>query len=162
MNQKLKFILPALVVLAIMALAIFNFPAPFDNSKQRAIYDDNSKIVEAFDSYSFQRRLGGNTEEETNITFNFSGMETLWDITASQESTIQILFDAKISKGRFKVVLISPDMEVINILENTQNGAMELKLSEGASRIKIVGDNTRGDLHLSFANYEDVIIESRK
>lgn len=47
-------------------------------------------------------------------------MDTIFKITSDGQNDVVINFEAVITKGDFKVVLITPDDEVINILHGTK------------------------------------------
>jgi len=83
-------------------------------------------------------------------------MDTIWKLETSQDTSVNIEYTSEISSGKFKVVLINPDDEVINILEQSTSGNRDVNLINGKSRIKIVGNNARGKLQLSISSNKDV------
>lgn len=119
------------------------------SSYQKEIYDDDSKISKQGDSYSFALRSGSTNGNETEIKFiTFNGMETLFNIDSKEEGTINLDYNSEINSGLFKLVLINPDDEIINIFEGSQNGSTTVNIKNGKSRLKIVGNDAKGEIKL--------------
>lgn len=128
---------------------------------QKNLYNDNSKIIKQGDSYSFIKRVGNSYNNKTSIKFGtFYGMETLWTIDAKSEGNVRINYKIQISRGKFKIVFISPDNEIKTICENTQNGSIVIKAEMGKSRIKIVGNDAKGEVEISLVPDGDIKIYS--
>lgn len=151
MNKK------SLILVGVLLLTLL-LSACSSNGDKKGIYNDNSKIIKEGDSYTYKERKGETTENGCNIEFSsFSGMETIWSIEALKEDKITINFNSKVNKGDFKLVLITTDNEVINILENTQEGNSEVTIKEGKSRIKFVGKATSGSCEISILSKDEDI-----
>lgn len=148
----LSLILLCAVVIGIRTLITGSYAGNY----QRSIYNDNSKIASKGDSYSFLNRVCTNEDNKTSLEFTFTGMDTIWKLETSQDTSVNIEYKSEISSGKFKVVLINPDGEVINILEQSTSGDKDVNLINGKSRIKIVGNNARGKLQLSISSNKDV------
>lgn len=119
---------------------------------QKNLYNDNSKIIKQGDSYSFLKRAGNTYNNKTSVKFGtFNGMETLWTVNTKNEGNIKINYKTQISRGKFKIVFITPEDEIKTICENTQNGSIVIKTKKGKSRIKIVGNDAKGECELSLA-----------
>ena len=129
---------------------------------QKYIYNDDLKIMDQGDSYSFSYKEGiceGNT---VDLKFKFTGSNTLWDIETNNEAVINIDYSANISDGKFKVILITPENEIINVLEQSDSGKKEIKLKNGTSRIKMVALDAKGSLILNIEDNEQIILKGKE
>ncbi len=77
---------------------------------------------------------------------DYSGINTIWMLNSPGESWITCSYDLQIDKGRFKVILISPAGEILNIVETSISGTRTINLLPGESRIRIVGARTTGKI----------------
>lgn len=126
---------------------------------QKSIYSDNSKIAKEADSYTFNNRIGSTNKNETNIEFSaFTGMETIWIIEVKEEGSVSVNYESKIENGDFKTVLISPNGVLTNIFEQSKSGTSTLNLQKGKNRIKIVGNDAKGEVTLLIKIDEDMQI----
>ena len=131
------------------------------SSYQKSIYDDNSKIAKAGDSYSFKNRVGNTMNNKATINFTtFYGMQTLWNIQSEGNGRITIQYYSNTKKGKFKVVYIDPNNEIENILQQSGEGTIKIDTKKGKSRIKLVGDNGGGTVKLNLEAQGDVRIEN--
>lgn len=147
----------SLLIITIISLVLISGCSRV-NAYQKGIYGDFKKIVKQWDSYTYKKRVGSISNNEGNISFSkFSGMETLWNIRAGEESSITINYDFEIDKGDFKLVLINPKSG-IEILKGSSNGEYEIELMEGKSRIKIVGREAKGKISIVLTSKGDVNI----
>lgn len=161
MNLKRKLIIGTIALIALFSIIKGIQPLTkglFQSSSKSSIYDDNSKIVSEGDSYSYQSKVGTNVNNKTNLKFRFTGMDTIWELDSKKDATLQIDFKSQISNGKFKMVLISPNNKIVNILEQSITGNKKLSISSGKSRIKIVGSNAYGNLQLYISSKDDVKI----
>lgn len=130
------------------------------NVYQKSIYTNDKKIAKEGDSFSFLVRNGCTTKEEADIKFtSFDGDQTLWAIDAEKEGTVHLNFNSSLKSGKFKVVLITPDNEVISVFEEGKNSKDEFKIKKGKSRIKIVGSGAKGAINLSLKIDKNMSVE---
>ncbi|MGL5615028.1 MAG: hypothetical protein ACRDD2_02190 [Sarcina sp.] len=149
MKKKLLIILP-IILTTLLLIFLGNFIVTkgfFNNNKGKLFYDD-SKIIESVDNYSFLIRNGLSMNNETNLKFNFSGINSIWSLSANNENKLKITYNSKITSGEFKVLLITSEKKIIDILENDSEGIKDLILPKGENIIKIVGDNAIGEMQL--------------
>lgn len=104
------------------------------------VYDDDAKIVKNTTSMSNR-----SSETHMNNLYNivvgtFNGTKLRWNLDSKAGGTITVVYDLNVTKGRFKLVLISPDKNVTTIFEGTGSGSKTLKLEGGINEIKFVGD----------------------
>lgn len=115
-----------------------------DEDKE-TIYDDDQRIAQEGDSFSFYQRTGETDEKHVDIKYNrFYGVQTLWVIKTKDQSEINLNYNSQVNNGKFKVVLITPEREVINIAEQNRKGSFKVAVSKGKYSLKIVGNNANG------------------
>ncbi|MGL4731398.1 MAG: lipoprotein [Clostridium sp.] len=126
---------------------------------QKSIYENDSKIIEKSDSYSYFNQVRSNIDGTLKSKFKFTGMDTIYNLNTKDGGTISINYNANIISGKFKLVLINPDDEVTTIVEGTGKGTKKISLGNGESRLKLVGKNAKGDIKLSIDAKDDIEIE---
>ncbi|WP_157453633.1 hypothetical protein [Clostridium sartagoforme] len=82
-------------------------------------------------------------------------MDTIWSIISENDAMISINFSSDIELGTFKVVLIDPNNNITNILEQSQEGTEVYKVKKGNNRIKIVAKEAKGKLKLDITPEKD-------
>ena len=151
-----KLVLGILVMLAIM----INAGCSSVVSHQDSIFDNDSKIIAQGDSHTYKSRLGNITDKETEIKFNsFSGSDTIYRIISDGESDAIFNFSSISDKGDFKVVLITADDEIINIVNGRGEGSESISIEDGTSRVKLIGKKAKGEIKLKIESGENVDIK---
>lgn len=138
--MKYKYVVTVLVwALLFTTCMIFN---TYQINQKGEYYYDNEFIVKDQDSYSYRTRRG----ENTDFSFkDFNGTETI--VRMNQVSMIEIEMDSEINQGEFKIVMITPSNEIIELHE----GINYFNLSEtGEYRVKIVGNQATGKMKLDY------------
>lgn len=79
---------------------------------------------------------------------SFYGSYTIWIIETKEVSSIKIDYYSKLKKGKFKVVLVTPEKDVESIFEQNQYGNTTLPLKKGRNRIKMVGKDAAGSIKM--------------
>lgn len=115
-------------------------------SEKNDIFYDDEIISRRGDSYTYFSRTG--SIDHLNFK-GFSGAETIY--SASEDIQVSLMIDYSITRGKFKVVYIDYDYNVV-ILERGQS--YDLTLSE-YERIKIVGDSAYGLLEVEINEIEE-------
>lgn len=115
-------------------------------------YTNKDKITSAYNQYNYQLRDGTITETEADFTFDFTGTDRLWTITAQEDTEIKCLYEAQITDGKFKMVLITPEKNISSVLEGSSAATVILKLHEGENVVKIVGYQAKGSIDIAFPN----------
>lgn len=111
---------------------------------QKEIYNQNNKIISE-DNYTFLKRVKYDKEDYKAIEFEgFYGSNTLELMELEESAIVNIDFESEIVEGKFKIVLITPKKEVMNISENTEKGRFKFIAPEGSYAIKIVGNSASG------------------
>lgn len=125
---------------------------------RNTIYDDDTQIVKSADSHLSQMSVYSRNDNEFNMSARaFTGAKTVWNYTAKNEGDVTFSFSLSVSGGgKAKLVLITPENEVITLVENVDNNETDemqsqtVSLKKGKNRIKIVGyDDPKLNLVLS-------------
>jgi len=125
---------------------------------KQKLFDDDAAIVQDGDSYTFVNRTGSTDSDEALVLAytGFSGVQTIWTMEASGTSKVDFEFDSMVDAGDFKVVLVTPDKEVVTLLSGTKQGAATQELTPGKYAVKLVGRNAGGQLSLSLMTGSNV------
>ncbi len=113
------------------------------------VYDSDKEIAKEGDSYTFVGRSGNESKNRIDVSFRkFAGVQTLWLIEAKEDGVIELDYDNEITKGDFKLVVVTPEGEVDNVAEQTNKGSYKVTTSKGKYRIKIVGRTATGEFEM--------------
>lgn len=162
MNKNSRLIVGLLLFVIIVGLLniIPLAKSHYIGKNQRNIYNDDLKIIDQGDSYSFLYKEDISQGNSVDLKFKFIGSDTLWEIETNNEATLNIKYNSNISSGKFKVVLITPENEIINILNESDSGQKEIKLTNGKSRIKMVGLDAEGSLKANINENDQFILNN--
>jgi uncharacterized protein YxeA len=149
-----------LIVILVIVSGLF-FQIMFSNTTYDDIYDNNNKITSIADSYAYRNRIGKNKNNETNLSFQLSGMETLWEIKSDHKTSILVDYFSQIEKGKLKLVIIQPDDSVQTIFEGSGEEKVEVLLKKGSNRIKVVGKNAKGEINFKILASDDLRVIPR-
>ncbi|MCW3490646.1 hypothetical protein [Dethiobacter alkaliphilus] len=128
-------------------------------AEQQKIFDNPSRIAERTDSYTYFVRSGSVRGDTADIAFEtFYGMETWWILNSNGDQTVTVDAVLDISDGRFKLVLITEDNKVEEIIGQSQKDSAAITVPNGRNRIKAVGDNATGSINIKLSDYEDVSV----
>ena len=112
-------------------------------------YDDDTKIASNADNYTSMLSSTKSWGKDFSMSATLTGTKTIWRYWASEDVNIRLSYMLSVTQGgKAKLVLITPDNEVIILSENTDNTVMsEMKsetivLKKGNNRIKIVGQDS--------------------
>ena len=144
----MKFIKHAFICGLILAL-LFLASCTRVGDNQKRVYDDEEMIAAEGDSYTYSKRLGSVRISQLSIDFSgFSGKETVWEVTAQEETSCSLDVSADITKGKFKLCLVSETGAVTTIFENDQAGVLSVSLPPGANRLILVGYGADGRVNV--------------
>lgn len=162
--MKNKFLCLSLILLMVFINGCntsYNRNAVYNN-----IYNDNDKIAQLSEDHIYTTAsTTKDSDKDLSLKYSgFLGVDAIWSINSKEDGEITLDYDSKVDSGDFKVVLVNPKKEIENILVGTDNGSKTLKLSNGESMLKIVGNNANGNVKLTISqskNAEIVIMEGR-
>ena len=116
------------------------------NNYMTSIYNSNDKISSSTNSYN----LDGVTQTIDGEKFNgevekFEGMDTIWTYEATEDMELEITYLLNTMKGKVKLVLISPDGSLTNVIERSDYATFNdyatsiMQIKKGTNRLKMVG-----------------------
>ena len=147
------------IFIAVLVFVMYNL---FINvNTYNDVYDDNTKISQMGDSYSYIGKVGTSEGQKTELKFELSGMETLWEIEAEEDSYLDTEYLSSIESGQLKVVMITPQNEVETIFEQTGTGNKSILVKAGLNRIKIVGKSAKGNIKFTLYPGENIQLKAR-
>lgn len=169
MTIKKKFFVFIILVLLVIFFVfwgkeIFIFYAYTDKNERDIFYNYNS-IGNNYDCYSSLTYEVENSDFGKSIKFRFTGMDTICRIDSKEDTTILIKYNYEIFHGRFKVVLIDANNNIINLIEQSnvfnifkrnKSNEIAVTLKKGESRIKIIGKDANGILDFK-VDYNELV-----
>ncbi|PKM88892.1 MAG: hypothetical protein CVU87_06435 [Firmicutes bacterium HGW-Firmicutes-12] len=124
------------------------------DEEKKEIYDNETSIVQEGDTFSFYKRIGKADEKQVNIKYSrFFGVQTLWAIQVEEKSEIELNYKSQVKSGDFKVVIVTPKQELLNIAEQNSTGSVIVAASKGKYSIKIVGKNANGNIQINLSRH---------
>ena len=147
-----------LVIIMILFLLFLNGCNNDYNHQEyvKSIYDNNTKIIEEKRACEFSKYITG---IRMDLKY-FNGIDTIYSIKAGVNNSITIDYNSEVTKGNFKCILITHDLEIINILEQTEKGTKTFILPKGDNVIKLVGKNDAFvKFNIKFTNIRDTTIK---
>lgn len=139
-----------ILVLALTGCSANSMNSLYDNDEEIASENNSFNLNEEEQTINVQQ-LKGNVE--------FEGMDTIWTYEADEDVDIDITYLLKVSNGKAKLVLISPDNNTTLIVESTNESELKdyatntLQIKKGINRIKLVaGKNTISEFDISIPN----------
>ena len=144
MKSKTIYLLTLITVLLISGCSTIN-------TYQNSLYDNNEKLAKDGDSYTFKDRIGSLEDSVFSLSFTgFSGKQTVKEIEATTQGTVELEITIKTTSGKFKICLINADKEVSIIVEGRIDEKFIITLKEGKNAIVIVGKNASGEVSIRF------------
>ena len=138
--------LMGVLVMMILMLSGCRYSDPYKLS----FYDDNARIAQQGDSYTFSDRLGRTVANELALSFaGFTGKQTIWLIPAGQDCVLKLDLNNEITGGKFKVCLVDPNRQVSVISEGSQTGTINLNILKGENVLTIVGSRASGTVDMT-------------
>ncbi|WP_062197064.1 hypothetical protein [Massilibacterium senegalense] len=136
------------IFLLIMAMMMGVIGCSDITEKQKSIYNNDEKIIQQADSYTYTKRISTTRNNETKMRFqSFAGMETIY--REKDAKSVIFEYDVTIQKGDFKIVLVTPEKKVVTLVEGSEKGSETIKLKNGENKIKIVGKDAKGTINYS-------------
>jgi len=137
-----------------LCMALIGLPGCGDPG---AVYDDDAKLADTGNSNSMvglvSSRVGNGLSAKVS---SFKGSRTIWTCEADDGDELSVAYSLSVESGRAKLVLITPDDEVVVLVEcaddvlSVQAQAQTISLQPGLNRIKIVCDDAKSVV-LTFA-----------
>ena len=124
------------------------------------IYDDDNIISSNSNNFNLdieEQRIDG--EKFLAIINKMEGMDTIWSYESDEDKELDIKYLLNVNSGKFKLVLISPDNDITNIIERTKESEIKnyatnnIKIKKGLNRIKLVAaKKSKGEFDIKISN----------
>lgn len=124
------------------------------SANMNKIYSDNKKIASEDDSYTLNKSVTNLENGTFTGSFKLSGSLTLWSYDSDKDDNLQVPYNLSVKSGKAKLVLITPDNEVVDLVENSKNAAISedttinVPLKKGNNRIRLIGYK-QSSIHLN-------------
>lgn len=155
-----------LLSVAIIATLLSILPGCSENMNK--IYNDNKKISSKYDSYTLNESVQSVEKGIFTGDFNITGSLTLWSYDSKEDVDIKAPYNLSVKSGKAKLVLITPDNQVVDLVENSINSdvngntTISVPVKKGLNRIKIIGYEQASlhlDLHIDKGEFKKVSFE---
>lgn len=130
------------------------------NYMMTSIYDNDEKISSTTNSFNLnieEQSIEG--QQYRGHIEKIEGMDTIWTYESDEDKELDMTYLINVTSGKLKLVLISPDNSVTNIVERTNQSDVidyatnTLYIKKGLNRIKIVaGKDTGAELDITIPN----------
>lgn len=140
-KKRIVFIAMAITIISLFIGCGYN-KEQFNSNK---VYNDNSEISSEYDTFG----LGESNETIESGRYKgkliLSGSATIWTYESSSDIDLKVPYSLSVNRGKAKIVLISPDNTVVDLIESTDKSAVEgatsitIPIKKGNNRIKVVG-----------------------
>jgi hypothetical protein len=135
MRKKVISVIGVVIIFILAISAAIRYGFKIDDKGK--LFDDDQYIIAEGTSFSFFSKTGSDDQLQFE---KFSGTYLLDSFADGSE--IEIDLSIQINKGRFKVVLIDPNDQIIDLT----SGINKISTITGEYRIKMVGDNAYGSI----------------
>lgn len=115
------------------------------------LYSNEPRQTGKINSYRYSNFMSSNTNNESaNASFtSFIGLDTLWDLNATEDGQLIVHYDVESSEGSYKMVLVNyKDKTVTTIVESQGKDQKTYDLKKGKYAIKHVGLKANGEFSL--------------
>ncbi|MBZ9607171.1 50S ribosomal protein L7ae [Clostridium estertheticum] len=113
------------IVLLTMTIMIISLFVGCDNNTMRKIYNDNSKIANVPDTFGLDQSKETIESGIYKGKLKLSGSGTIWAYESSTDFDLQVPYTLSVNSEKAKIVLISPDNTVVNLVENTDKATIK-------------------------------------
>lgn len=113
------------------------------------LFQDVERQKDSGDSYSFVNSESEITAESADCKFSrFSGIYTVWEITSTAEAETKLRISGSTKADKFKIIQVDENKELTVLWEGGEEKELDLKLPQGKSAIKFVGNKGSGKVHM--------------
>jgi hypothetical protein len=129
-----------IVLIVLLTIKVVGFVKSIpDFSIRNDIYDDEEMIMEIQVNSSYNNHDVG---VKMSLS-DYEGITNLFEIYAkNNEASLTFEYDAEVTKGSFKCVLVTPDNEIIDIGEQSGKEMKVLNLKKGFYYLKVVAKDS--------------------
>ncbi len=132
-------------------------------AQQENIFNDEERLMDSGDSYTFAGKSGDVTEEEAYIKFSgFSGLHTIWHLNTASDVTTKISIRGNADRGKFKIIQVNGNSEIHTLWEGEGDEEIELYLPKGSGAIKWVGQKASGKVTMQLEPQQGLEVTPQK
>jgi len=114
------------------------------------LYQDENMLLSKNDDYLFTVKESSPIRSKTHMSFKFfRGYKTQAYFYRAKKSTDMITFNYKgtLKKGRCKIIIISPSLEIISSIDLNKEGSINVPITEdGNYYVRLIGDDASGEI----------------
>ncbi|MGG7177459.1 hypothetical protein ACQPU1_07710 [Clostridium paraputrificum] len=116
------------------------------------LYDNEEMLLSKDDDYLFTVKEYSPFRSSFGMSFKyFRGYKTMAYFYRYRQTTDNITFRYKgaLEKGRCKVIIISPSLEIVSSIDLNGEGAIDVPITEdGNYYVRLIGDDASGEVEL--------------
>ncbi|GAA4653148.1 hypothetical protein GCM10023142_02860 [Anaerocolumna aminovalerica] len=151
-------------LVSIVAIALLVLTGCTSNL-MNSIYNNEEKITSDTNSYNLNEAEQKIEEQKFSGTIEFEGMDTIWTFNSEEDTEIDMTYLFKVSRGKAKLVLISPDETLTTLIETTKNSdakdyaVNQIPIKKGLNRIKLVAANNAKiefDININYGTFDEL------
>lgn len=88
---------------------------------------------------------------------SFTGLDTLWDINATEDGQLVLNYDVESSKGSYKIVLVNYEEQSITTIAETEGkDEVTYELKKGKYTLKHLGIKAKGKFSMELEASSDI------
>ncbi|MNJ40122.1 hypothetical protein D3C77_350080 [compost metagenome] len=138
----------------ILMIVVLLLNGCINNNKviQEEVYSNNDRLVEQADTFSYtdSKEIKQSSEQLSLEFATFTGVNTMWKITADEEKELELQINQHIDEGEFKTIVVGQEQEVSILCEGDRSQTTSIKLQPNEEyRIKIVGSQAKGKIDIN-------------
>lgn len=126
-----------------------------------SLVEDEDRMLETGDSYFYKSRDVRFSDFQVEYSFKrFYGRETVYRVRCEAPQEISITINAAVNTNQYKVVLVNDALgQVITLSQGSAETSQTLRLQPGRYRLKVVGYDVDGFLHISLTVGQGVEVD---
>lgn len=138
MKSRMHYILIALLCMAVLSGC----------GNPAGVYNNEEELAADYDSFNIVSGVRNQLDNGAEGSFGkMEGMVTVRKFEAEEDTVAEMEYDFSITKGKAKLILVTPDGNVTTLVElekqeeeeASEEGTVELTLQKGTNLIKAVG-----------------------
>ncbi|NCC64972.1 MAG: hypothetical protein EOM15_09990 [Spirochaetia bacterium] len=126
-----------------------------------SLVENEDRMLETGDSYFYKNRDVTLSEGCVEYSFTrFCGLETVYRVRCEEPQEISITINTDVNTNRYKVVLVNDTLgQVLTLSQGSAETSQTLRLQPGRYRLKVVGYDADGFLHISLTVGQGVEVD---
>lgn len=135
------------------------------SNRMSSIYNNEEKIVSETNSYNLNEADQSIEEQKLSGLVEFEGMDTIWTFDSEEDTKIDMTYMFKVTNGKAKLVLVSPDDTLTTLVETTKDSEVnddtvnQISVKKGLNRIRLVAANNAKiefDINIDYGTFDEI------